>query len=38
MALNINKISAVLEYDFPNAIDAIKLMKRQYDIKNNLLN
>ncbi len=34
MALNINKISAVLEYDFPNAIDAIKLMKRQYNNKN----
>ncbi|MDC0407648.1 SDR family oxidoreductase [Candidatus Thioglobus sp.] len=27
MALNIDKISKVLEYDFPSAIDAIKLMK-----------
>jgi dTDP-4-dehydrorhamnose reductase len=34
MALNINKISAALEYDFPNAIDAIKLMKHQYNNKN----
>ena len=33
MALNIKKISAVLEYDFPSAIDAIKLMKRQYSGK-----
>jgi dTDP-4-dehydrorhamnose reductase len=34
MALNIKKISAVLEYDFPSAIDAIKLMKHQYNNKN----
>jgi len=34
MALNINKISTALEYDFPNAIDAIKLIKHQYNNKN----
>jgi len=34
MALNIKKISAVLEYDFPSAIDAIKLMEHQYNNKN----
>ncbi len=34
MALNIKKISAVLEHDFPSAIDAIKLMKHQYNNKN----
>ncbi len=33
MALNIDKISSVLEYDFPTTIDAIKLMKHQYDNK-----
>ena len=33
MALNIKKISAVLKHDFPSAIDAIKLMKRQYNNK-----
>jgi dTDP-4-dehydrorhamnose reductase len=34
MALNISKISTALEYDFPNAIDALKLMKRQHNNKN----
>ena len=38
MALNIDKISSILEYDFPSVIDAIKLMKHQYDNKNNLIN
>lgn len=38
MALNIDKISSVLKYDFPTTIDAIKLMKHQYDNKDNLLN
>jgi len=33
MALDIEKISAVLKHDFPSAIDAIKLLKRQYDKK-----
>ncbi len=36
MALNIEKISSTLEYDFPSAIDAIKSMKYQYDYKNKL--
>jgi len=34
MALNISKISTALECDFPNVIDALKLMKRQYSNKN----
>jgi dTDP-4-dehydrorhamnose reductase len=34
MALNISKISIALECDFPNVIDALKLMKRQYSNKN----
>ena len=36
MALNIDKISSTLEHDFPSVIDTIKLMKHQYDDKNNL--
>jgi dTDP-4-dehydrorhamnose reductase len=38
MALDIGKISSVLSYDFPNVVDAIKLMKYQYDKNSNLLN
>lgn len=38
MALNIEKISSVLKYDFPCVIDAIELMKKQYDKNNKLLN
>jgi len=38
MALNIEKISSALKYDFPSVIDAIALMKKQYDKNNKLLN
>jgi dTDP-4-dehydrorhamnose reductase len=38
MALNIEKISSILDYDFPSAVDAIRLMKNQYENKNSLLN
>ncbi len=38
MVLSIKKISSTLDYDFPSVVDAIKLMKSQYDKKNNLLN
>jgi len=38
MALNIEKISAALKYDLPSVIDAIELMKKQYDKNNKLLN
>ena len=37
MALDVGKISFALSYDLPNAIDAIKLMKYQYDKNSNLL-
>ncbi len=37
MALNIKEISSVLEYDFPNAIGAIKSMKHQYHNNKNRL-
>jgi dTDP-4-dehydrorhamnose reductase len=38
MALDVGKISSALSYDFPNVVDAIKLMKCQYDKNSNLLN
>jgi dTDP-4-dehydrorhamnose reductase len=38
MALDIKKISLALKRDLPDVIDAIKLMKRQYDKNRNLLN
>ncbi len=38
MALNIEKISFALECDLPSVIDAIKLMKDQYDKNGDLLN
>jgi dTDP-4-dehydrorhamnose reductase len=38
MALDVRKISFALSYDLPNAVDAIKLMKCQYDKNSNLLN
>ena len=38
MALDVGKISSALPYDFPNVLDAIKLMKYQYDKNSNLLN
>jgi dTDP-4-dehydrorhamnose reductase len=38
MALDVGKISSALSYDFPNVVDAIKLMKYQYDKNSNLLN
>ena len=37
MALDVGKISFALSYDLPNTVDAIKLMKSQYDKNNNLL-
>jgi dTDP-4-dehydrorhamnose reductase len=38
MALDIQKISSDLKYDFPSVIDAIVSMKKQYDKNNKLLN
>ena len=38
MALNIEKISSILDYDFPSVLDVIRLMKSQYENKDNLLN
>jgi dTDP-4-dehydrorhamnose reductase len=38
MTLDIKKISSTLRYDFPTTLDAIRLMKYQYDKNNNLLN
>ena len=38
MALDVKKISLALECDLPSAVDAIELMKYQYDKNNNLLN
>jgi len=38
MALNIEKISSIVDCNFPSVIDAIRLMKSQYDNNNNLLN
>jgi len=36
MSLDIQKISVALDYDFPTAIDSIKLLKVQYDNQNKL--
>jgi dTDP-4-dehydrorhamnose reductase len=38
MALDIKKISLALECNLPSAVNAIELMKYQYDKNNNLLN
>jgi dTDP-4-dehydrorhamnose reductase len=38
MALDIQKISSDLRYDFPSVIDAIVSMKKQYDKNNKLIN
>ena len=38
MVLSIKKINSTLDYDFPSVVDAIRLMKSQYEKKNNLLN
>jgi dTDP-4-dehydrorhamnose reductase len=38
MALDVKKISSALACDFPNVVDAIKLMKSQYDKSIDLLN
>jgi len=38
MALDINKISLALDCNLPSAVNAIELMKYQYDKNNNLLN
>ena len=38
MALDIKKISSVLEYDFPSAVDSIKLMRCQFHNKDKLEN
>jgi len=38
MALDVKKISLALDCNLPNAVDAIELMKYQYDKNSNLLN
>ena len=36
MALNSNRLSNELEHNFPNVIDALRSMKRQYNIKQSI--